>query len=75
MDAAWRNTAYKACTYSNLQALREMNDSAVLHSNVYGDVLTLPDSPPDLGLLSADFDGIEDLDDRRTSPASDSTRY
>ncbi|KAL3151811.1 hypothetical protein ABBQ38_012779 [Trebouxia sp. C0009 RCD-2024] len=73
LDTAWRHTAYKACTHSNLQALREMSESA-LHRNVYGDVLSIPDSP-NLGFLSADFDGFENLDDRRTSPASDQTNY
>ena len=73
LDTAWRNTEYKACTHSNLQALREMSESA-LHSNAYGDVLSIPDSP-DLGFLSADFDVFENLDERRNSPASDQTNY
>lgn len=74
LDTAWRNTAYKACTHSNLQALREMSESAILHSNVYGDVLSIPDSP-ELGFLSAEFDGFDEMDERRTSPASDQTNY
>lgn len=73
LDTAWRHTAYKACTHSNLQALREMSESA-LHRNVCGDVLCIPDSP-NLGFLSAEFDGFENLDERRTSPASDQTNY
>ncbi|KAL3159095.1 hypothetical protein ABBQ32_011093 [Trebouxia sp. C0010 RCD-2024] len=73
LDTAWRHTAYKACTHSNLQALREMSESA-LHRNVYGDVLSIPDSP-NLGFLSEDFDGFENLDEGRTSPASDQTNY
>ncbi|KAL0047907.1 hypothetical protein WJX82_002934 [Trebouxia sp. C0006] len=74
LDTAWRNTAYKACTHSNLQALREMSESAILHSNVYGDVFSIPDSP-ELGFLSAEFDGFDEMDERRTSPASDQTHY
>ena len=73
LDTAWRNTEYKACTHSNLQALREMSESA-LHSSVYGDVLSIPDSPG-LGFLSAEFDGCGHLDERRSSPASDQTNY
>lgn len=74
LDTAWRNTAYKACTHSNLQALREMSESAFLHSNLYGDILSIPDSP-ELGFLSAEFDGFEEMDERRTSPRSDQTHY
>lgn len=75
MDTAWRNTAYKACTYSNLQALREMSESAFMHSNVCGDALSIPDSP-ELGFLSAEFDGFEEMDEsRKASPESDLTHY
>ncbi len=48
-----------------------MSESALLHSNVYGEVLSIPDSP-ELGFLSAEFD---EMDERRTSPASDQTHY
>ena len=51
-----------------------MSESALMHSNVYGDVLSIPDSP-DLGFLSAHIDGFENLDERRNSPASDQTNY
>lgn len=77
LDTAWRNTAYKACTHSNLQALREMSEVALMHSNVHGGILSIPESPasPDMGILSAEFDDLENMDDRRSSPASDQTTY